>query len=405
MRIAEDHFARAAVTPAAARWRRQRRRDERLRMEAAWRSWRRTAGEKRASRSERKAIATAVQSRLRRGAVEAWRGFARERRRRRCSLTDVSQGRARRLGREGLRGLQGGALNARERRCSLGAGEGHWRRRAAAIFTSRLRKLLESKKRLLRRAAALRLRANARVGLGRWRKFARGTRKARAAFLAGDGWWQERTRRAGFSALRRNLARRVSQGRSMCAGRLHFSLITASVAFAAWRVRIRRQAAAGELHEAATALHRSWMASAGLRSLDRVARARMARREAADIAERYLLRNHGLLRWRAMVMSLRHSRGKSEAATTHWAKTLATKVFISWEAAAVQQWAEGRQEEAAARHERLTRKKRAIRGWKAMLPGRMTAAIGTHSGTTLATPNKGKINGQGVTWGREGWKS
>ncbi len=46
---------------------------------------------------------------------------------------------------------------------------------------------------------------------------------------------------------------------------------------------------------------------------------------------------------------------------------LVTKVLLSWAAAAVQQWAESRQEEAAAQHEQLACKKRAIRAWASLL--------------------------------------
>lgn len=58
----------------------------------------------------------------------------------------------------------------------------------------------------------------------------------------------------------------------MCTGRLHFSRTLAGRAAASWRVWTRRQVAAAELYDAAMALHRSWIASAGLRALDRVAR-------------------------------------------------------------------------------------------------------------------------------------
>ncbi|CAN0246551.1 unnamed protein product, partial [Hapterophycus canaliculatus] len=138
-RVAEDHRARAAVNPGAPRWRRQRRRDERLRMHAAWSSWRRAARGGRALRSERQAAVTAARSRLRRRAMQAWRDVAQDKRRWRCLLADVVRSRARSLGREGLRGLQYGALKARARRDAFGVGEEHWRRRGVVVLTSQIR--------------------------------------------------------------------------------------------------------------------------------------------------------------------------------------------------------------------------------------------------------------------------
>lgn len=138
-RVAEDHRARAGVTPAAARWRRQRRRDQQLRMEAAWSSWRATTRWRRTSRSARRAVVEAVESRLRSNAIGAWRDFADDRLRRRGLLAEAAQSRARRLKREGLRGLKGGALDARAPRDAVWLGDEHWRRRGAAIVVARLR--------------------------------------------------------------------------------------------------------------------------------------------------------------------------------------------------------------------------------------------------------------------------
>ncbi|CAM9151673.1 unnamed protein product [Pylaiella littoralis] len=367
LRAADEHRALSGTSPAAARQRRQRRRDERLRMEAAWRSWRAEARERAASRSARHAVVAGAENRRRRSAIRTWREHARDRQRWGRSLTDMGASRARRLGGEGLRGLGLSALDARARRDSLRVGDEHWRRRGAVIFLAQLRKLARSRRRLLRRANALRLRIAARAGLGRWRLVVRDTRVVRNAGINGETWWRERAKKAGVSALSDRSGRRVAQGRATRAGWLHFSRCLASGAIASWREWTRRQSAAAELSEAATALRRSWIASAGLRALDRVARARTARREAARTAQRHRLRTRGLERWRAAAASSRLARDKAEIATVHWARNLSAKVLVSWAAAAIQQWAETRQEEAAAQHEQLACKKRALRVWTEVL--------------------------------------
>jgi len=48
------------------------------------------------------------------------------------------------------------------------------------------------------------------------------------------------------------------------------------------------------------------------------------------------------------------------------------KVLLSWAAAAIQQWAESKQEEAAAQHEQWACKKRALRAWAAVLSSSST---------------------------------
>ncbi|CBJ32933.1 hypothetical protein Esi_0393_0025 [Ectocarpus siliculosus] len=369
-RAAEDHRARAAVSPGAARWRRQRRRDQQLRMEAAWSSWRATTRGRRTSRSARRAVVEAVESRLRSGAIGAWRGFADGRLRRRGLLAEAAQSRARRLKGKGLRGLKGGALDARAPRDAVWVGDEHWRRRGAAIVVARLRNLTESRRRMVRRAAALCLRVAARAGLTRWRQSARDSRVAREACVKGEAWRREKARRDGVSMLSGRLGGRAEQKRAIRVGTRHLSRRLAGRAVAAWRGWTRRRAAAADLYEGASALHRSWVLSAGMRALDRVARARTSRREAIVVAERHLLRFYGLGRWRAAAASRRRARSRAEIATVHWARTLSSKVLISWEAAALQQWAETRQEEAAARHERLAGKRRALRAWMARVRSR-----------------------------------
>lgn len=136
LRAADDYRALAGLSPAAARWRRQRRRDERLRVEAALSTWRSGARERAASRSARRAVVAGAEDRLRRRVTEAWKGWAARRRRRWCLLTDVAAVRARRLGGEGLRGLEDGALRTRARREALQAADEHWRRRGATAFTA-----------------------------------------------------------------------------------------------------------------------------------------------------------------------------------------------------------------------------------------------------------------------------
>ncbi|CAM9131426.1 unnamed protein product, partial [Ectocarpus sp. 12 AP-2014] len=364
-RAAEDHRARAAVKPGAARWRRQRRRDQQLRMEAAWSSWRETARGRKTSRSARRAVVEVVESRLRSSAIGAWRDFADGRLRRRGLLAKAAQGRARRLKGKGLRGLKGGALDARAPRDAVWVGDEHWRRRGAAIVVARLRNLAESRRRMVRRAAALCLRVATRAGLTRWRQSARDSRVARDACAKGEAWRREKARRDGVSVLSGRLGGRAEQNRAIRVGTLHLSRRLAGRAVAAWRGWTRRRAAGVDLYEGASALHRSWVLSAGLRALDRVARARTSRREAIVVAKRHLLRFYGLGRWRAAAASRRRARSRAEIATVHWARTLSSKVLISWEAAALQQWAETRQEEAAARHERLAGKRRALRAWMA----------------------------------------
>lgn len=139
LQAADEHRALAGTNPAAARWRRQRRRDERLRMEAAWRSWRVQAREKAASRSARHAVVVATENRLRRGAIKAWRDHVHGRERWRCLLIGMAASRARRLGEEGVRGLEASVLDARARRDVLRVGDEHWKRRGAVIFMARLR--------------------------------------------------------------------------------------------------------------------------------------------------------------------------------------------------------------------------------------------------------------------------
>lgn len=81
------------------------------------------------------------------------------------------------------------------------------------------------------------------------------------------------------------------------------------------------------------------------------------------------------------------------------------EVLISWEAAAVQQWAEARQEEAAVCHEQLACKKRALGGWKAMLFGRSTAQRRLPPTLSYLRHTQGEGSGEGVVRGREGWKA
>lgn len=136
LRAADDHRALSGLSPSAVRWRRQRRRDERLRMEAALRSWRTGARQRAASRSARRAAVAGAESRLRRRAVEAWEGWATRRRRWRGLLADARAVRARRLGGEGLRGLRDGTLGTRARREALRIADELWRRRGATVFAA-----------------------------------------------------------------------------------------------------------------------------------------------------------------------------------------------------------------------------------------------------------------------------
>eukprot|EP00752_Nemacystus_decipiens_P006139 g5537.t1 len=378
LQAADDHRALAGLSPAAARWRRHRRRDERLRAEAALRSWKTRARERAASRSARCAAVAGAEGRRRRRAVEAWRDWAARRRQWRCLLADVTAIRARWLGREGLQGLESGARAIRARLEAVRVAEEHWIRRGTTVFTA-FRNLVKSRRRLFRRASALRLRIAARAGLYRWRRVVQNTRVARDARIKGDSWRRRKATRAGVSALFDSSDRRVAQDRAMCAGRLHFSRALARRAAASWCVWTRRQLAATELYDAATALHSSWIASAGLRALDRVARARIWRREAAHTAHRHLLRTRGLRRWRAAAVARAHARGQAGIATVHWATTLSSKVLVCWAAAAIQQWAESRQEEAAAKHERIARKRKGLRAWMAAVfghPGNVEADRG-----------------------------
>lgn len=139
LRAADDHRALAGLSPAAARWRRQRRRDERFRAGAVLRSWRAGARERAASRAARCAVVAGAEGRLRRRAIEAWKGWAARRRRRRFLLVDMTAVRARRLGGEGLQGLEDGALRARARRAALRVAEEHWRRRGTTTVFAALR--------------------------------------------------------------------------------------------------------------------------------------------------------------------------------------------------------------------------------------------------------------------------
>ncbi|CAB1100101.1 unnamed protein product [Ectocarpus sp. CCAP 1310/34] len=395
-RAAEDHRARAAVNPGAARWRRQRRRDQQLRMEAAWSSWRETTRGRKMSRSARRAVVEAVESRLRSSAIGAWRDFVDGRLARRGLLAEAAQSRARRLKRKGLRGVKGGALDARAPRDAVWVGDEHWRRRRAAIVVARLRNLAESRRRMVRRAAALCLRVAARAGLTRWRQSARDWRVAREACVKGEAWRRDKARRDGVSVLSGRLGRRAKHDRAIRVSTLHLSRRLAGRAVAVWRGWTRRRAAAADLYEGASALHRSWILSAGLRALDRVARARTSRREAIVVAERHLLRFYGLGRWRAAAASRRRARSRAEIATVHWARTLSSKVLISWEAASLQQWAETRQEEAAARHERLASKRRALRAWMTRVRSRRRCLLCVGSrgvGVSLAEERAGSEGG------------
>lgn len=136
LQAADDHLALTGLSPATARWRRQRRRDERLRMEAALSSWRTGARERVASRSARRAAVAGAENCLRRSAIEAWKGWAARRRRWRRLLTDVAASRARWLRGEGLRGLEDGARGTRAHREALRVADEHQRRRGATVFTA-----------------------------------------------------------------------------------------------------------------------------------------------------------------------------------------------------------------------------------------------------------------------------
>lgn len=136
LRVADDHRALAGLSPAAARWRRQRRRDERLRVEAALRSWRAGARERAASRSARRAVVAGAEGHLQRRAVAAWKGWVTRCRRWRCLLTDATVVQARRLGGQGLRGLEDGARRTRARQRALRVADEHWRRRGMAVFAA-----------------------------------------------------------------------------------------------------------------------------------------------------------------------------------------------------------------------------------------------------------------------------
>ncbi|CAM9202347.1 unnamed protein product, partial [Laminaria digitata] len=371
IRVAEAYRAGTGTgnNPAAAaaqRWRRS----ERLRARGALRGWVVEAKERAVLRVARLAVLSRVENRQRVGATRAWRALAGDMRRRRCSRSKGDAQYAGRLGVQGLRGLRGGILHERAWRDALEVGDAHWKRRGAMLIVETLRDLLDSRMRAFHRAETLRLRAVARARLKSWRRVARTRSLARSALEKADSRLRKRTGKAILSALSAYSDWRIGQDRATRIGQQHLSCRRISTAVTAWRVWTRRQAAGFELYAAAGALHKSWAVSAGLRALDRVARARMARRDASRVAEQYLLRTSGLGRWRAATAARRHEQGQTRVATLHWARNLSVKVWVSWQVATVQQWARSRQEEAAAQHERRGCKKRALRAWVAFVSRR-----------------------------------
>lgn len=75
------------------------------------------------------------------------------------------------------------------------------------------RNLVKSRRRLLRRASALRLRVAARAGLRRWRRIVQNTRVARDGRIKGESWRRRKAMRAGVCALSDGSGRRVAQDR------------------------------------------------------------------------------------------------------------------------------------------------------------------------------------------------